>query len=114
MLTVEKNYKSLQEEVDSLREIIAKLRTRYKQAQQEIEDLQHEAQFSKEDLLSTIRQQDREVKFANKIMSILLSENEMYKIRQRAQWEENREDWKIPLFTFNPLQKDIQFPTINA
>ena len=55
MLLVEKNYKSLQEEVDELREIIKKLREKYKSAQIEIEDLQHESQFNKEDLLETIR-----------------------------------------------------------
>lgn len=97
-----------------MREIIKKLREKYKQSQQEIEDLQHESQFNKEDLLDTIRQQDRDVKFANRVMAILLSENEMYKIKQRAQWDENRQDWKIPLFTFNAAQKDIQFPNINA
>lgn len=44
----------------------------------------------------------------------MLSENEMYKIKQRAQWDENKNDWKIPLFYFNSAEKNIQFPTINA
>eukprot|EP00347_Sterkiella_histriomuscorum_P004399 403360607 len=114
MLLVEKNYKNLQEEVEDMREIIKKLREKYKQSQQEIEDLHHESQYNKEDLLETIRSQDKDVKFANKVMAILLSENEMYKVKQRAQWDENRSDWKIPLFTFNAAQKDIQFPNINA
>lgn len=67
-----------------MRDIIKKLREKYKQAQQEIEDLQHETQFNKEDLLETIRLQDRDVKFANKVMAIMLSENEQYKLKQRA------------------------------
>jgi len=39
MLLVEKQYKNLQEEVDDMRNIIRKLREKYKHAQMEIEDL---------------------------------------------------------------------------
>jgi len=39
MLLVEKNYKNLQEEVDDMRDIIKKLRDKYRAAQHEIEDL---------------------------------------------------------------------------
>lgn len=47
-------------------------------------------------------------------MGILLSENELYKLHQRSKWDDERGDWNIPLFTFNPKAKDISFPTINA
>jgi hypothetical protein len=47
-------------------------------------------------------------------MKILLSENEMYKIREKAKWDDNRDDWKIPLFIFNARDKDVSFPNINA
>lgn len=42
MLLVERQYKNLQEEVDDMRNIIKKLREKYKAAQTEIEDLQRE------------------------------------------------------------------------
>ena len=47
-------------------------------------------------------------------MSILLSENELYKLHQRSKWDDEKGDWTIPYFTFNIRNKDIQFPTINA
>jgi hypothetical protein len=47
-------------------------------------------------------------------MGILLSENELYKLHQKSKWDDERGDWSIPLFTFNPKAKDISFPTINA
>ena len=47
-------------------------------------------------------------------MGILLSENELYKLHQRSKWDDERGDWTIPLFTFNPKSKDISFPSINA
>ena len=37
----------------------------------------------------------------------MLSENEMYKIREKAQWDENKYEWKIPLFYLNAKDHDI-------
>ena len=47
-------------------------------------------------------------------MSILLSENELYKLHQKSKWDDEKEEWKIPLFAFNNKTKELQFPTINA
>ena len=47
-------------------------------------------------------------------MGILLSENELYKLHQKSKWDEEKGDWNVPMFTFNPKAKDISFPTINA
>ena len=47
-------------------------------------------------------------------MSILLSEHELYKLHQRSKWDDEKGDWNIPHFTFNPKTKDVAFPTINA
>lgn len=38
----------------------------------------------------------------------------MYKIREKAKWDENKQDWKIPLFYINEKENNIAFPTINA
>jgi len=47
-------------------------------------------------------------------MSMMFSDNEIYKMHQRAKWDEEKADWTIPFFTFNPKEKVIAFPTINA
>ena len=114
MLFVQGNYSSLQQEVESMRAIMEKLRNKYKSAESEIADLTHEHQQQKSELLDIIRSQEKAVKFSNKVMSILLSENELYKLHQRSKWDEEKGDWTVPLFTFNPKNKDIQFPSINA
>jgi hypothetical protein len=44
----------------------------------------------------------------------MLSDHEMYKIKDKAQWDDNKLDWKIPLFYLNPKDSSIAFPTINA
>ena len=70
--------------MDDNRDIIKKLREKYTAAQREIEDLQHESQGNREDLLESIRTYEKDSKFANTIISIMLSENEIYKIREKA------------------------------
>ena len=97
-----------------MRDIMEKLRSKYKGAESEINDLTKEHQQQKSELLDIIRSQDKAVKFSNKVMSILLSENELQKLHQRSKWDDERGDWSIPFFTFNHRTKDIAFPTINA
>ena len=65
-------------------------------------------------MLESIRVLEKDAAFANKVISIMLSENEVYKLKERAQWDENKLEWKIPLFYFNSKDASIQFPTINA
>ena len=54
-LMMEEEYKSKEEEVEMKTKKIGKLRWRYKQALQEIEDLEHEHQQQKVEMLETIR-----------------------------------------------------------
>lgn len=101
MLLVEKHYKNLQEEVDDMRNIIRKLREKYKASQLEIEDLQRENQYGKEDLLETIRELEKDLKFANNVMKVALSGTEIEKIRGKSHWDENRAEWRVPTFVLN-------------
>ena len=55
MLFVQGNYSSLQQEVESMRAIMEKLRNKYKSAESEIADLTHENQQQKSELLDIIR-----------------------------------------------------------
>ena len=114
MLFVQGNYTSLQQEVESMRQIMEKLRAKYKGAESEINDLTQEHQQQKTELLDIIRSQEKAVKFSNKVMNILFSENELYKLHAKSKWDDERGDWSIPFFTFNHRTKDIAFPTINA
>ena len=97
-----------------MRVIMEKLRAKYKGAESEIADLTGEHHNQKSELLDIIRSQEKAVKFSNKVMNILLSENELYKLHQRSKWDDEKGDWTIPMFTFNLKNKDISFPSINA
>ena len=80
----------------------------------ENQDLIQEFAGNKDELLGIIRFQERELKFSDKVINMMLSENEKYKIRSRAQWNESLNDYQIPQFIFNSKQGDVSFPTINA
>jgi len=61
-----------------------------------------------------VRIQEKDMKFSDKLIQIMLSENELYKLRQKASWNEDKKKWSVPLFIFNAKQGDVAFPTINA
>lgn len=54
------------------------------------------------------------MKFSTKVMGILLTDNELYKLNEKAKWDEEKLDWQIPYFSFNHKSREVSFPTINA
>jgi len=67
-------------------------------------------------LLDTIRDLDKDLKFSNAVMKIAMSNQELEKIKAKSSFDENRSEWRIPMFYLNPNkgEKDVQFPTING
>ena len=98
LLQVNRNYQSLQEEVEDMRDLLDRIKLKYSQAMTEIEDLQHEHQFDKQHLLDTIRSNERELKMNQAILKILLSDEEQLAIRMKAKWKDELNDYKIPPF----------------
>lgn len=61
LMSLETNYKSLNEEVDLLRERFQELKTKYIQSQEEIKDLRQEYECEKAEMLNTIRTQEADL-----------------------------------------------------
>lgn len=59
ILNIEKNYKNLNEEVDEMRERFAQVKKKYIGNLAELRDIQNEHEDQKEDLLDTIRYQQK-------------------------------------------------------
>jgi len=106
----EKKYSNLQEEVDEQRKIIKRLRKKYKEATNEIKDLAREHELNKEDLLDTIRLLERDIKINNAIMAYLLSPEELDKIRAKARWHDDRNEFVVPPFILRA--KKVNFPKL--
>lgn len=106
----ENKYYNVQEEVDELRKINKKFRQRLKNAMAEIRDLTQEHEVEKEDLLETIREQERDAKMNAAIISIMLSPAEVEKIKGQATWNESRNEYKIPPFILK--ERKLKFPKL--
>ena len=69
---------------------------------------------NKTELLDIIRMQEKDIKFNENLVKIMLNESDLYKLRQRSNWDEDTREWTIPLFILNKIQDDAAFPTIGA
>jgi hypothetical protein len=65
-------------------------------------------------LLDLIREQETEMKFSNGVVSIMLKESDLFKIRQKSVFDESRKEWTIPNFILTDKKSDVTLPTINA
>ena len=63
-------------ELERLLNINKKLRSKYKQAQQEIRNLAKENDNNKTELLDIIRMQEKDMQFNEKLVKIMLNEND--------------------------------------
>lgn len=110
VLLADNKYSSLQEEVEEQRKLIKKLRRKYKSALQEIKDLEREHELNREDLFDTIRLLEKDIKINNAIMLNLLSPEELNKVRARARWRDERNEFYIPPFIVT--NKKAKFPKL--
>ncbi len=63
-------------EIERLRTINKKLRRKYKEVTQEIKDLTKENDTNKTELLDIIRMQEKDIKFNEKVVQIMLTESD--------------------------------------
>lgn len=104
-------FKSIQEEVEALRKANKCLWEKYKDACYEIEDMRKEHEYEKENLLDTIRDQEKEIFFYEDLSDMVFTKEEINNIRSHTIWSEYSERYKIPPFLFK--DKEIKFPNLS-
>ena len=98
MLDKEQRYNSIQEEVESKNKIIKKLKSKLKTATNELNDIHRENADKNEELLDTVREQAKELDFINQLVSCLMNEEQIYKIKEKTKWNEAQNKWIVPPF----------------
>lgn len=98
MLLMERDYNDLQEEVNDKSKLLGKLRKRYKAALAEIQDLEGEHYNEKADLLETIRTMEVDLGFYKAIVEMLMNENNLYKIKSKSSYNDEKSEWEVPPF----------------
>jgi len=45
-----------------------------------------------------VREQAKELDFLNQVTAFVLNEEQLYKIKEKTEWDEERRKWKLPPF----------------
>ena len=98
LLQQEQQYASLEQEVAEQRKIIKKLRQKYKQAESELQDIQRKENDDREDLLVVIREQEKDLDFLNGICAMMLTDNQMAKLKEKVTFDFETNKWLVPPF----------------
>ena len=67
-----------------------KLRQKCKQLESELRDERARENTDKEDYLHIIREQEKDIDFYQGICSMMLKDNEMYKLKQKVKYDFDR------------------------
>ena len=102
----------MQEEVEDCRKIIKKLRQKYKGVTNELKDIHQENAEKNEELLDTVREQAKELDFLNQMIGNLMTDEQIYKIKEKTEWDEEKRKWRLPAFIIK--QKEIQLPKLGG
>lgn len=94
-LVLEDQYSSLQEEVAAKTRKLERLVGKYRSATREVQDLQSEFQREREDLLETIRELTRQLKFKDMVVEYFVPPEITTKIKERAIWNEEQDTWTM-------------------
>mmetsp|Transcript_10696 Transcript_10696/g.10810 ORF Transcript_10696/g.10810 Transcript_10696/m.10810 type:complete len:119 (-) Transcript_10696:741-1097(-) len=110
MILVEKNYQSMQEEVDDMRQLLKKLRTKYKEALNEIKDLNTENTKERQELWEEIQEFQKDNLLYKGILKQMVSEREINKIITKCEYDYDNKKWDIPIFSIK--EKQVVLPTM--
>lgn len=110
ILERDKDYHNLNEQVADQNKIIRKLKNRTRQLERELNDIGRENNEKNEELLDTVRQQGKEIDFLNQVVSFLLTDEQLYKIKEKTKWDEDANRWRLAPFQIK--QKEISFPKL--
>jgi NurA-like 5'-3' nuclease len=97
-MMVEKNYQSLQEEVEDMRKLIQKLRVKYKQAQTEVSDLNREHNREKQELFQQTKESEKETVLYRMVIQMFapkLSIGDLNTIVANSEYDNDSLSWKV-------------------
>jgi len=94
-MNLEDKYSSAEDQVEKMTAKLEKLWGRYKETQQETEEVKKEFQQEHEDMLETIRDLNKEVKLACLCIESFIPMEQHQQIVERAHWDETTDEWVI-------------------
>lgn len=74
--------------------------------------MERDHEIDKEEMLDTIRDQERDLKLFYGMLKIMIRPEEIKKVKLNSVWDDNSNDYYIPPFTFQ--EGIIKFPKLAA
>lgn len=105
-------FKSMEEELVAMHQYMDKTKSKFEQAANEIKDLQKEHSDEKEDILQELRQQDLDIKFYKQVVDMLMKNEDLAKLRAKANYEDGQNDWAIPVFLLK--NREVTLPSTSV
>lgn len=66
----------------------------------ELRDIQIEHENDKEELLDTVRFQEKEIKRLQAILDVLMTPEQINQISDMSEWNEEKREYIVPAFTY--------------
>lgn len=88
-------YNSVDEEVDKKTRKLEKLIKKLNEAEAEFADLQREFQREREDMLDTIRQLARQIKFKEMVIELFVPPERVSSMESRTKWNDDNDSWTL-------------------
>ena len=110
VLLVETNYQNLHEEMDDMRQLIKNFRVRYKQAVNEIRDLNEEHAKDQAEYFESTQAYEREVALYKAILKSLMEPKELLKLESKCTYDAENKKWTVPIFQVG--HKQVSFPKL--
>ena len=83
-----------------MKDRFGEIKGKYVAKLQELKDIQNEHEDEKEELLDTIREQEKEIKKFRAVLAMLMTQEQLDYVVLNSEWNEDREEWNVPYFTY--------------
>ena len=94
-----------------MRSLIKNFRVRYKQAVNEIRDLNEEHAKDRGEYFESVQAFEREVGIYKAILKMIINPRELQRLEQKCTYDGESKKWTVPLFTVGQ-SKQINFPKL--
>lgn len=94
-----------------MRDRFKDIKKKYVASLTELRDIQIEHENDKEELLDTIRYQEKEIKRLSAILNVLMTPEQINQISDLSEWNEERREYIVPAFTYR--ERNINFPKLS-
>jgi hypothetical protein len=79
--------------------------------ERDLRDNQREKEGDRQELVDTIREQEKDLDFYQGVLSMLLTKGEIYKVKEKVEFDFERNKWIVPPFILKG--KEVSFPKIS-